>query len=197
MPEDDPGAGNRFDSLLGNYGVLYCATALSGCYTEVLARFRPSPRLRSVVADEWDERGWMRIGSLPASWRERTRVVRLAVDASSPPFLDVENADTRAYLERKLGPGLAYLGVDHLDVPVIRREDRRVTRMISQWAWGATDDDGVPMFSGIRYLSKLDTDEECWAIFDDVGLRTLSERPVDPDHPELRRVLDRYGLILH
>lgn len=54
---NDPRAGNRFDSPLGAYRVLYLSSQLEGCFGETLSRFRPDPRLVELVRDEWGEQG--------------------------------------------------------------------------------------------------------------------------------------------
>lgn len=197
MPADQPGAGNRFDSLAGNYATVYCATTREGCYAEVLARFRPDPKLADLVRGEWDGKGWMRVGNVPRSWRESRRAGKVIIDPEAPPFLDVESGDSRAFLEQQLRIPLTYFGVAHLDVPVVRGEDRRVTRLISQWAWAARADDGAPAYGGIRYLSKLDTEFELWAVFDDVESRLVEQHQPSPKEQALRRILDRFGLVLH
>ena len=40
---DDPSVGNRFDSPLGNYSVLYFGTSLEVCFGETLAAFGLTP----------------------------------------------------------------------------------------------------------------------------------------------------------
>jgi RES domain-containing protein len=41
--------GNRWDSALGNYRVLYFGSDLEACYGETLARFRPDLELLALV----------------------------------------------------------------------------------------------------------------------------------------------------
>jgi len=52
-----------------NYGVLYLGTDLQACFGETLARLRPSVSLIAVVQEEWSERGFMPVGTIPAAWR--------------------------------------------------------------------------------------------------------------------------------
>jgi hypothetical protein len=77
-PEDlnSPKTGNRFDSPVGNYSVVYFATKLEGCFGETLARCRPDPTLPAAFQGEWSTRGFMLPGEIPADWRHRRLAVR-------------------------------------------------------------------------------------------------------------------------
>ncbi|HZZ95628.1 MAG TPA: RES family NAD+ phosphorylase, partial [Jatrophihabitantaceae bacterium] len=161
--EASPTAGNRFDST--EFGVVYFGTTQECCFGETLARFRPSLQLAEMVKDDWKQ--FMHPGQLPADWRDRRAMVR-AVAAPQEVFLDVEAIKTREYLQKHLALGLSALGASDLDVSVIRGHDRRVTRLISAWAYHAVDEDGIARYAGVRYLSRLNTDWECWAAFDDL-----------------------------
>jgi hypothetical protein len=191
---ENPSAGNRFDSPTGDYRVCYFATTLDGCFGETLARFRPDPGLRAVA----DEQGFMAPGEVPADWRHR----RLAVRATPTPsdmvptisFLDVEAAETRAVLRDELGELLAFYGYSDLDVPAIRGGDRRITRWIGRWAYEQRDTRGRMEFAGIRYLSRLSSEWECWAIFQTVALDEQERRPIPRRDAALLRIADLYGL---
>lgn len=191
----DAGSGNRFDSLTGSYSVLYFGTVLQACFGETLSRFRPNPRLTELGIDEdWKNLGYMRVGQVPAEWRTRRTAIRCALPEVI--FLDIESPDTLAVLQKELGPALAMMGVDELDVAVARGPDRRVTRLISQWAWQQETLGGDPRFGGLRYLSRLSTDWECWAVFDDVEIEELERRPILPSMPEAAEVADMWELRL-
>jgi hypothetical protein len=193
---EGPSAGNRFDSPTQDYRVCYFATSLDGCFGETLARFRPSPNLAAIAREE----GFMSSGEVPADWRHRRLAARVMPVASSKlpaiRFLDVEAARTRAVLRDQLGNLLAYFGYDDLDVPTVRGKDRRITRWIGRWAYEQRDDDDRPTFAGIRYLSRLNTDWECWVVFEDVPLDELERRPVQRDDDALTRVARLYGLTI-
>ena len=128
--------GNRFDSPLGDYSVLYFSSTLEGCFMETLARFRPVPGLKDIVEDEWREMGFMEVGGVPADWRHSRLAVRASPDPSLP-FLDVEDPNTIEVLRDDLAPTLALHGYTDLDISVIRGNDRRVSRAISHWAYVA------------------------------------------------------------
>lgn len=164
-----PGTGNRFDSPAGSYGVRYFATTLDGCFGEILARFRADPLLAEVIGSEWREKGFMDVGDIPADWRQRRTAVRAAFlpggrNAKFPDgikFLDIESVETREAMRPDFEELLAYYKYPDLDIPVVRGRDRRMTRYISQWTFEQTDERGQPLYAGIRYLSRLNSDWEC------------------------------------
>jgi hypothetical protein len=150
---------------------------------EVLGRQKPDQRLAELVADDWAERGWMRVGNVAADWRDRRCRVQVAIDLGAPPFLDVDDAETLQRLDEELRPQLDAWGVDQLDTGVIRARDRRVTRLIADWVWAFRSDDEPYSFAGIRYVSRLDSSMECWAVFDDVEVREMSRTAIAPRTP--------------
>lgn len=188
-------SGNRFDLVSGAAAVLYFGTSLEVCFGETLARFRPSAHLIAVIGHEWQKLGFMEVGAVPADWRFRRTAVRVIVPARAN-FVDVESPRTHQYLRSTLALGLSSLGHDDLDVAVIRGPDRRVTRLVSGWAYQATLSDGDPTrrYAGVRYLSRLSNDWECWAVFDDTDLEVVENRPITLDMPELQAVAELFGL---
>lgn len=183
-----PRAGNRFDVPGG--GVLYCATHLVGCYAETLARFRPTPKMLSLLSRTAPH--FMAVGGVPADWRHRR--CRLQVRAATAlPFLDVEAVETREHLQRELAEDLDRFGVVDLDVSVVRGGNRLVTRLIARWAYDQTDQAGFPSYGGIRYTSRLD-DHECWGIFDGTEVTGLSRSAVELGDPALVEVQEGFRL---
>lgn len=140
----------------------------------------------------------MQVGEVPADWRNQ----RIAVRATLEPnrllptirFLDVEALKTRRELERELAPLLAYYGYSELDVPTVRGGDRRITRWIGKWAFELRDQNDAPVFAGIRYLSRLNTDWECWAVFHDVQIREISRQPIERGNTALAEVAREFDL---
>lgn len=92
---------------------------------------------------------------------------------------------------------LAYYGREDLDVATVRGDDRRITRWIAKWALDALDDKGRRMFAGVRYLSRLDTEWECWAVFDDVGLAEVERGPITRQNPDLLSIARDHSLTVH
>lgn len=186
--------GNRFDSPTGDYRVCYFATTLDGCFGETLSRFRPDPRLSSIA----DEEEFMALGEVPADWRHRRLAVRVVPTPSDTVptirLLDVESAETRAVLREDLGKLLAFYGYSDLDVPTVRGGDRRITRWIGRWAYEQRDANDRMKFAGIRYLSRLSSEWECWALFENIALDEQERRPIPRDDEALLRIADLYDL---
>jgi hypothetical protein len=191
---DYPKAGNRFDSPTENFSVCYFATDLEACFGETLSRFRPDPALAEAAQEE----GFMQVGEVPADWRNQRIAVQANFTASESlsniRFLNVEALKTRRELERELAPLLAYYGYSELDVPTVRGGDRRITRWIGKWAFELRDEDGAPIFAGIRYLSRLNTDWECWAVFHDVDIVEISRQPIELGNPSLAAIAREFDL---
>jgi hypothetical protein len=196
-----PHTGNRFDSPTAEYGVRYFSTTLDGCYGETLARFRADSTLTAVIGDEWSAMGFMSIGELPADWRQRRTAVQVRFPTDStattgPVFLDIESMKTREALRPDFQPLLAHYGYSDLDVPVVRGHDRRITRYISQWTYEQLNEQNQPIYAGIRYLSRLNTDWECWAVFDHVTIEELTRRPILRSDESLARIAHLYQLVV-
>lgn len=186
-------AGNRFDSTTGRFQVRYFGTTLQACFGESLAALRPKPSLADLVRDEWQEQGFMELSTVPTDWRTRRTAVRVTIRPEAQ-FLDVESAKVRRTLHGHLGATLATLGHDDLDVSVIRGPDRRVTRLISEWVWTQHDLDGNPLFAGVRYLSRHNTDWQCWAVFDREQPHVEETHSIPLDMSQLVEVAHLYGL---
>ena len=197
LPPEETKVGNRFDSLAGRFACLYLASDSRGCFMEVLGRLKPDERLAALVADEWQERGWMRVGNVPADWRERRCRVQVAIHVDAPPFLDVDDALTLQRRDEELRPQLDGWGIDQLDTSVVRGRDRRVTRLIADWAWEFRSDRFPHGLSGIRYVSRLDSSQECWAVFSGVETREIGRTPLLPQDPDLLYAARRLGLTIH
>lgn len=182
-------AGNRFDVVGG--GVIYCGTHVKGCFAEVVARFRPSPKMRTLM--EQEDAGFVTCGGVPQNWRDQRTVVAASI-ADALPFVDIDNPITHEYLNAKMAAELTDLGVDTLDVGNVRGANRLITRAASSWAYWAAHDAGSPKYSGIRYLSRVLPDEECWAVFEGTPIVEVSRRPIEINDPDLQAVADMWGL---
>jgi hypothetical protein len=199
----EPGTGNRFDSPTGEYGVRYFATKLEGCYGETLARFRADERLANLIGKEWEERGFMSVGDIPADWRQRRTAVNVRFPNALNPrfprgvqFLDIEAVETREAMREDFEPLLAHYHYPDLDMPLVQGRDRRITRYISQWAWEKRSDESR-LYAGIRYLSRLNNKWECWAVFDEVEMEELNRRPILTTDSALQKIAKLYGLTPH
>lgn len=177
-------AGNRYDVVGG--GVLYGATDIITCYRETLSRFRPSPRMRALLAEpDADESQFMLCGGVPQDWRLTRRVYTLRVD-NALPFVDVEDPGTLDQLERDMAPTLVSLGyTGNLDLGDLRNKDRRLSRAIAEWAFTAQDEMGLALYSGIRYYSRVNQSKECWAIFEGSDVSETNSTAIDSADPIL------------
>lgn len=134
----------------------------------------------------------MAAGSAPTDWRHRRVNAQLTLIAPVP-FVDIEHPSTWRSLEHDLASELAALDVTNLDVSVVRGKRRLVTRLLAKWAYLETDPTGEPMYSGIRYVSKLGQ-HECWALFDATAYDPTGTEPIELDDA-FREVCATLGLI--
>lgn len=143
----------------------------------------------------------MGIGQVPADWRHQRLLVKVDFEATTARpvlrFLDVEARETREHLRKQLGQILAFYDQGDLDVATVRGGDRRVTRWIAKWAFDARQKDGRRAYAGIRYLSRLDTKWECWAVFDDVEIVELTREPITRRNPDLLSIARSFELTVH
>lgn len=200
----DDRAGNRFDAIMGTYGVVYFASSLKGCYLETLCSFRLDPSLPQDLVDSWREMGFMRPGDVPRDWRTRRTAVRVRVDHNGPGFVDLEDHGTRKAIWADIGNMVRQLPPGNhrdrlaLDVDLIRGPDRRVTRLISYWVYAQVDEQlNSHRYAGIRYLSKVESEHECWAVFDDADFVELERRPILEHDPDLCEVSQMYDIKVH
>lgn len=189
--------GNRFDSPTGQYSVLYFGSDLETCLAETLARFRPDLEVLEAIRDEWEERlQFMPLGAVPADWRQRRVVARCSLHRSLP-FVDLDDPATHQVLRTELAPTLAYFGYTDFDMSTVCSQDRRVTRAISLWAYMAIDDEGVPLYGGIKYMSRIGPRYTCWAAFEDASIDVVELQGLAVENRILQRVARLFDLQVH
>jgi len=71
--------------------------------------------------------------------------------------------------------------------------NRRLTRSLAAWLYAQTDEHARPLYSGIRYGSRLGP-HECWAIFDGTTAGLIREATVEVDSPAALTVAAAFGL---
>ncbi len=190
-----PSLGNRFDSYHGNFSTNYFGTTLTACFAETIVAFRPNLILIKLAANEWQKQGWSRAGVVPSKWRERRVAVRMGV-GEAQSFVDIDHHDTLAALnsDQELLADLARYGVSEIDLGTIAGNDRRPTRFIADHFHNMTDADGRPLWSGIRYLSRLGEGWECWAVFERTAMIEIERTRIDRTQPDLVAVAKIFGL---
>lgn len=109
------------------------------------------------------------------------------------PFLDVEDEGTHDYLTTAVAREMAALGIEIVDVGVIRGKNRLATRAIAAWAYAAGDSDGNLRYSGIRYMSRLG-EHECWAVFEGTTVKEASRSRILRENPAMQEVAQMWGL---
>lgn len=194
--EADGTGGNRFDVPGG--GVLYCGSSKIACYFETLARFRvatPEGALNPAALAASKDSQFMQPGAIPRQWREERRVFR--IDLEDPlPFIDIESEETRAYLAKTIPQTLARHDAQQLDVSDVRGKDRLLTRALAQHFFVEIAENGLPRYSGIRYMSRHGN-HECWAVFEGTPLAINSMEPVELHDEDIREVSSLWGLTIH
>lgn len=185
--DDDPRGGSRFDDPRGEYGVVYLARDPVACFGEVLAPLRVDPELAASLAPEDP------VGLVTPGWRERRMLIRASVPRSAL-FLDLEAPQSVQALRREIGWALPALGLPDLDIGVLRGAERRITRIVSAWAHAREGTSGRPVYAGIRYLSRLNSAWECFAVFERTEIREVERREISGSNAALVEVAGLYGL---
>ena len=209
--EEGEVAQSRFDDPAGVYRVRYAASSLRGCLLEVLAAsFRVREPLEERIGaitnaepvegdlvDLGEPKELEAAGRVPPAWLGSQRVARLRakghsayLDAMDAWFLARNNRHPR--IRRALTRHLGELyDLDAATILLNLEHSRPVTQAVSAVIWGE-----MPDASGIRYLSRLDLSEECWAIFDRTPVEFDPSEPLNRDNMEHREGLQSAAALL-
>lgn len=207
--------GNRFDDpgntdvnrLEQRFRTIYCATHKAGAFGETLARYRPSvsfvARLRdsaiaegenadAILEDLGDSRDptYPDRGLVPISWRLDRHVGVARIDPSLR-CVDITNVRTLNHLRSVVAPTATELELTDVDLSAVTSSARPLTQACARYIY----EQG---FAGIRYLSRLNADWECWALFD-TRLRVESEdfpEDIRATDPELLKVAAFFNLTI-
>lgn len=167
----------RFDDPEGKeFSVLYGAAHPTGALLEILQRFRldlgtAADLERASVVDVVDRDDFRKShpfdkGLIPKSWAADARLSAARLELQAPLF-DLSSASALQWLRHELAILLVSLGVDDLDFGEVLSTNRNLTRGISNWVRGSMNMDGSPAFAGIRFRSRFDPDELCYALYAD------------------------------
>lgn len=174
---------------------MYCAETALTAIREVLADLRPNTGARAEFA-QWQLAQGIAGEDLfePARrvtdrWREEHVLVEVEPEHEAP-FADVEDVTLREELERTHSDLLREYGMNHLNVSEIRSKNRAVTQAVSRdlYEQGA---------AGVLFNSNLDSCR-CLVLFEGrAELRGSGDAvSLAEDVPELRQVVEEYGLLM-
>lgn len=188
LPEEGETPPNRFDDPQRKYRVRYFATNKRGAFLEVLARFRADPetqaRLGAVKSVDEKREPKLTPGSVPKGFLRALKEATAELVHPKSEFVDLSAPETRATLNKHpevrqalkgLGPGKSGSAVE-LDDATLKlggRRGRPVTQAVSRVVFDESS------AAGIRYVSRLDAAEPCWAIFDWVELKFSKITPIN------------------
>lgn len=201
---DDPGGLEDLDGRRGiiptehRFRTIYCATDPAGAFGETIARFRHSPRLWAALQGIEDDEPLATAlagGAVPSQWRIQRLLGTTLFDVSMQ-FVDLAAPETRSVLTRGMANILTHLDVEDLDLSaVMDKEERRLTQEIARFVYELSDESGKGQFAGLRYVSRLCSEWELWAVFDDRLVHTEHPaRSIFPDDPGLLEACARLGL---
>lgn len=193
----------RWDDPGGSWRTLYVGETRLACLLELLARFRPSPRVADEIADievdGEDEFPTVAAGTIPTAWCDPRRS---GTATMSGAFAVPGHHRSLAALRIKFRTKALGLGLDDLDAAAIRdARPRALTRGISAWLYQAGDV-GTAQLDGIEFTSRHGDDLALWAIYErgsdaDVSA-TLSpqfdDTDIDVEDPDLYRAMELLGL---
>lgn len=203
-----PGPGetwpNRFDDPLGEYRVRYFATTRRGAFLEILGWWRTEQQTRARLAavEDIDETVEPPLpDGVTRTFLDALRQAQATVVGASDMFVDVADPETHQTLGRhgrvRLAldaSGLGATGIPaQLDEGTIRLggpRGRLITQAVSRVVFAETE------FSGIRYTSRFDVREECWAVFDSVHILFSDPEPISLTDPDLRDAAHILGVRL-
>jgi hypothetical protein len=187
--------GNRWDDPRGLYRVLYASTHPLGCYLEVLAWYRPDPKVVAEMAEILDNAPELPktrpAGELPSDWLDTRMIGEIRPKGST--FADIGHSRSLAALNRDLAGEIVRHNLDELDGAAIRSKAPRaltgaISRHVYEHATAANQ-----LFAGIFYESRHGNDLHNFALFED-GDRwdfdAVSDHPVSLSDRDLQHAME-------
>ncbi len=202
--------GGRFDDPSGRWGiaeterfrVFYCATQRMGAFAETTSHFKVKlpelmQRIRNYVTDSDEDEDLTSYtqGVLEKAYLDKKKIGSTVLHQNLQ-FIDLEHSETLRTLNGvpRLMQSALRLGLDEIDRRVLVEPEKylRLSQEIAYWAYHQRDTNDNPV-AGVRYLSRVGGEWECWGAFDThvrgqhtPGL-THSIDPADPDIVEIAR----------
>ncbi len=196
-------AGNRWDDPDGSYSTLYCATTAECSFAETIARYREKKDLLEKIdkflsgpADvEYDFE--VTPGVVPEDYVANRTLGHADVEDNSN-FVDVDHTDTHGVISKGIRPLLDTFDLASVNHNVVCSRDRRISRPIARCLYGCAQTTDYHNVFGIRYVSRLSDEWECWAMWEPTPLLlgTASEEPVTWDNTDLQNAAKKLGLSL-
>ena len=205
LPAEGEAPPNRFDDPEREYRVRYLATNKRGAFLEVLARFRidseTQARLGAVTAVDEKTEPKISPGAIPKAFLSALREGTGQVVAPKHEFVDVAAKETQAALNKhaRVRRALADSGLGKQGSPAVLNDEtirlggaqgRPITQAVSRVVF-----DETPAV-GIRYVSRLDATEPCWAVFDWVEMKFSKTTPINAQDAALKSAALSLGLTL-
>lgn len=191
---------NRFDDPLGQYRVRYLSTTRRGAFLEVLCVFRRNDeaRKRLIGVTNVTDDGCFEESQVPVDYLQQLKSGRFHVDESCW-FADVAAVRLQTILGQQESVREAIDAADlgdfkrpaQLDEALIRLSGPRgrlITQAVSRVIFEKTE------AAGIRYTSRIDIAEECWAVFESTSVSWASPMPIILDDPDLIPAAEVLGL---
>ena len=158
----------RWDDPAGEWRAIYVGATRVACYLEVLASFRPDPRLEAEMDDidsddDADRFPTIPPGRLDYGWCEKRLVCTARLSGC---FAVPSHHETLPTLREQFVPLAAALGVADVDAAAVRdAKPRELTQSMSAWIYEIVGPDGERI-NGIQYLSRHGDDFVLWAIYE-------------------------------
>lgn len=176
------GEGRFSDPDRRRYRVLYAGDRRA-CFLETLADFRPG--LHGTATREFT-RDWL-VSRLVAEFT-------LIESGRRWRWLDLREPETHQAIRSELAWFLLDQGLTDFDISTATRNRLEVTQRVGGWAFERG-------YAGIVFLSRLDPNRVCWAIFERsepeaVRIQPIAVHAVIETDPDLRAVMEIVALSL-
>ena len=112
-------------------------------------------------------------------------------------FVDLADLQTRTALRAVLQEFLKPMGIGHIDVPEVTSPNRVATRLLARAIYSAQDEEGLNVYGGIRYVSRYDPQEICWAIFEHYPIDVVRQSPIEASDAVLNAAARDLDLTIH
>jgi hypothetical protein len=112
-------------------------------------------------------------------------------------FADFGNPETWQRVRPVLAPIATALGLGDIDLSAVTGSYRILTEEFARHVFDQKDNDGRPLYAGIRYISRLHPDWECWAIYDSrMVYQSGPSETIYPDDLDLIAIARLFGLAI-